>query len=447
MKDNKDSQEGGSAMAHLIEAVQPHGVAYRRGIRAGDTLIAINGEPILDEIDYQALTNRQKLDILIRRPDGTEKNVRVIKAREAPLGLQLADTLACTPYPCKNKCVFCFIDQMPPGMRKTLYVKDDDWRLSLMMGNYITLTNVDEAEFQRILKRKASPLYISIHATDPEVRVRMMKNPNARFIMERLKALSDAGLHFHCQIVLCPGYNDGDVLKKTLTDLSAMYPAAQSAALVPVGLTKFRQGLAPVKPFTRESARAVMEIAHAFQDRLLREIGTRFVFPSDEMVLIAGEELPSEEEYEGYPQLENGVGLLRKFENGLKAASEENSLAAVPRRVRIPCGTSIAPVMREWMGRYAPEGVQVAVQPIRNTFFGETVTVTGLITGGDLMEQLKDADEDEILLCGNTLRAEGDLFLDDVSLEQVRAALKPTLTVVPNTGGDLFRALLGKSEK
>ena len=205
-------------MAHEIVAVQPHGVAYRRGLRVGDSIIAINGEPILDEIDYQALTNRAKLDILVRRADGREETVRIIKARETGLGLQLADTLACTPYPCKNKCVFCFIDQMPPGMRKTLYVKDDDWRLSLMMGNYITLTNVDEQEFQRIIKRKASPLYISVHTTDPDLRVRMMKNPNARFIMERLHALADAGLHFHCQIVLCPGYNDGHALKKTLTD-------------------------------------------------------------------------------------------------------------------------------------------------------------------------------------------------------------------------------------
>ncbi len=428
----------------MIEAVQPHGVAYRRGLRAGDSIIAINGEPILDEIDYQALTNRQRLDILVRRADGKEETVRIIKAKDAPLGLRMADTLACRPYPCKNRCIFCFIDQMPPGMRKTLYVKDDDWRLSLIMGNYITLTNVNEAEFQRILRRKASPLYISVHSTDPDVRARMMSNPNARFIMDRLNALRDAGLHFHCQIVLCPGWNDGDALKKTLTDLSALYPAAQSAALVPVGLTRFRQGLAPVTPFDREKAKAVLEIARSFQEKLLKETGTRFVFPADEMYLIAGEPIPGEAEYEGYPQIENGVGLLRKFEDALREAAQANTLPAVPRRVRIPCGASIAPVMRRWVNDYGPEGVKTAVQPIRNTFFGETITVTGLITGGDLMEQLKDADEDEILLCGNTLRADGDLFLDDVSLEQVRGALKPRLTVVPNTGADLFRALLGE---
>ena len=431
-------------MAHQILGVEPHGIAYRRGIRPGDSLLSINGEPVLDEIDYQALTNRSRLDLDIIRADGTPGRVRIIKAKDAPLGLRMADTLACTPRQCKNKCVFCFIDQMPPGMRKSLYIKDDDWRLSLMMGNYITLTNVDEKEFQRILKRKASPLYISIHSTDPDLRVRMMKNPNARFIMDRLRALADAGLHFHCQIVLCPGYNDGDALRKTLTDLSAMYPAAVSAALVPVGLTKYRQGLEPLKPFDRAGAQAVMGICREFQNKLLNEIGTRFVFPADEMVLIAGEELPAEEAYEGYPQIENGVGLLRKFENSLAAAAKENTEAAVARRVRIPCGTSIAPVMERWVAQYGPAGVSVTVQPIRNTFFGETVTVTGLITGGDLISQLKDADEDEILLCGNTLREQGDKFLDDVTLEEVRAALKPRLTVVPNTGAELFRALLGK---
>ena len=435
-------------MAHLIEAAQPGGVAWRRGVRAGDTLIAINGEPILDEIDYQALTSRSRLELLIRKPDGQEKTVHIVKAREAGLGLRLADTLACTPMQCRNKCVFCFIDQMPPGMRKTLYVKDDDWRLSLMMGNYITLTNVDEQEFQRILRRKASPLYISVHTTDPDLRVKMMLNPNARFLMDRLNRLRDAGLHFHCQIVLCPGYNDGEALKKTLTDLAALWPAAQSAALVPVGLTRFRERLAPVTPFTREGAQAVMETARAFQQAFLARLGTRFVFPADELTLLAGEDIPPEEAYEHYPQLENGVGLLRKFENALAAAAAADAgLPAVPRRVLIPCGTSIAPVMEKWAAAYAPKEVKVAVQPIRNTFFGETVTVTGLITGGDLRDQLADADTDEILLCGNTLRAEGDLFLDDMSLETLRKALRPPITLVPNDGASLYRALCGADFK
>ncbi len=430
-------------MAHVIEYVQPHGVAYRRGIRAGDALIAINGEEIIDEIDYQALSSRSRLNLTILKADGQETTVRLIKAKEAPLGLRLADTLACKPRSCRNKCVFCFIDQMPPGMRKSLYVKDDDWRLSLMMGNYITLTNVDDREFDRILRRKASPLYISVHATDPDVRVKMMNNPNARLIMERLRRLSDAGLRFHCQIVLCPGYNDGDVLKKTLADLSALYPAAQSAALVPVGLTRFREHLAPLVPYDREKAKSLLDYAHGFQKHMLERAGTRFVFPSDEMYLIAGEELPPEEAYEGYPQLENGVGLLRRFENEMREAAEAGGVPALPRRVLIPCGKSIAPVMRRWIKQYGPSCVQAAVQPILNTFFGETVTVTGLITGGDLKEQLRGADAEEILLCGNTLRAEGDLFLDDMPLQELRDALKIPITVVPNDGFSLYRALCG----
>ncbi len=430
-------------MAHLIEAVQPHGVAYRRGLRAGDALISINGETIVDEIDYQALSNKSRLDIRVLKADGQEETVRIIKAKDAPLGLRLADTLACKPRPCKNKCIFCFIDQMAPGMRPSLYVKDDDWRLSLMMGNYITLTNVDDQEFARILKRKASPLYISVHATDPETRVRMMRNPAAAHLMERLNALREAGLHFHCQIVLCPGWNDGEILRKTLDDLSALYPAAQSAALVPVGLTRFREGLADVKPFDRAGAQRVMAIAREYQQRMLAAHGTRFVFPSDEMLLIAGEDIPDNAAYEEFPQIENGVGLLRKFEESLKSAAAENTKKAVPRKIRMACGASIAPVMEKWMAAYAPPGVEITVQKIRNTFFGETITVTGLLTGGDLKKQLQDAREDEILLCSNTLREEQDLFLDDMPLGELRSALKPRLTIVPNDGAALFAALLG----
>jgi len=236
------------------------------------------------------------------------------------------------------------------------------------------------------------------------------------------------------------------VLEKTLGDLAALYPAAQSAALVPVGLTKFRERLSHVEPFDQKGAKTVLDYAHAFQAQMMAKNGTRFVFPSDEMYLIAGEALPPEEAYEGYPQLENGVGLLRKFENALRDAAASIPGDAVKRRVLIPCGKSVAPVMRRWAEQYAPKGVSVTVQPIRNTFFGETVTVTGLITGGDLIRQLKDAQADEILLCGNTLRAEGDLFLDDLSLDQVRAAIPIPITVVPNTGAGLYRALLGQAE-
>ena len=430
-------------MEHSIFSVQPHGIAWRRGIRPGDTLLKMNGEEIIDHVDYQALSARQKVDLLIRTPDGEEKNVRIIKAKDAPLGMVLSDTACVSPRTCHNKCIFCFIDQMPPGMRETLYVKDDDWRFSLMMGNYVTLTNVDDQEFDRILRRKASPLYISVHATDPALRCRMMNNRFAGNILERLQRLKDHGLKFHCQVVLCPGWNDGEQLEKTLSDLYALSPNAGSVALVPVGLTRFREGLADVKPFTKETAEAVLQIADRFREKALNELGTRFVFPSDELMLMAGRELPEEEAYEGYPQIENGVGLVRKTEEALKQAAAENTQTAKPRSIVIPCGTSIAPVMAKWMEKYGPDGITVTVLPVKNTFFGETVTVTGLLTGGDLIRALKDRTEDEAILCGNTLREEGDLFLDDTSIDTLRASIPMKLTVTPNGGAHLFQALLG----
>ena len=430
-------------MEHRIEFVQPQGIAWRRGVRPGDTLLSINGEQVIDHIDYQALSSRQKVDLMIRTQGGEEKNVRIIKAKGAPLGISLSDTACVSPRTCHNKCIFCFIDQMPPGMRETLYVKDDDWRFSLMMGNYVTLTNVDDQEFDRILRRKASPLYISVHATDAALRCRMMNNRFAGNIMERLKKLHDAGLQFHCQIVLCPGWNDGEQLEKTLSDLYALAPYAKSCALVPVGLTKYREGLAEVKPFTKETAEAVLQLADRFRQKALAERGTRFVFPSDEMYLIAGREIPSEEAYEGYPQIENGVGLVRKTEEALKMAAARNDAAARPRSIVIPCGTSIAPVMEKWMKAYAPDGVQVTILPVKNNFFGHTVTVTGLLTGKDIAAALKDRPEEEALLCSNTLREEQDLFLDDSSLEELKNSIPMKLTITPNDGASLFHALLG----
>ena len=434
-------------MSHIIDGVKPRSVAARHGIRAGDELISLNGEELKDDIDYQALSSRSRVDVRIRR-NGEEKLFQLLKAREAPLGLRI-DSLRCVPRACRNKCVFCFIDQMPKGMRDTLYVKDDDWRLSLMMGNYITLTNVDDAEFDRILRRKASPLYISVHTTDPALRVKMMSNPRAAGILDRLTRLKEAGLCFHCQIVLCPGWNDGEALERTLTDLSSLWPAARSAALVPVGLTKHREGLTPLVPFDRESAGRVIAQAEAWQKTLLERLGTRFVFPADEMYCIAGLSLPEDADYEDHPQIENGVGLLRSFENALKKAREEDETPfTVPRRLMIACGTSVAPLMRVWMERYAPAGVKVTVRPVRNTFFGETVTVTGLLTGGDLAAQLSDAAEyaDELLLCENTLRAEQDRFLDDMTLAELRERLPLPLRIVPNRGDALYRFLKDPDE-
>lgn len=431
-------------LASVITHVQPGSIADRLGLKAGDRIERIACEPIIDQIDYQALTAREEFSLDVTRADGDAQTLLVRKEEWEPLGVTLDQSIVSSPRPCHNHCVFCFIDQMPPGMRRTLYVKDDDWRLSLMMGNYVTLTNVGDAEFERILRRRVSPLYISVHATDPDVRVRMMRNPRAAELMYRLRSLADHGIRFHCQVVLCPGWNDGDVLERTIRDLRSLAPAACSVALVPVGLTRFRDGLDPIAPYNAQTAAALIRQVEPLQAECLREMGTRFVFPSDEFYCLSGLPLPPDEAYEDYPQAENGVGMLRLFETDLRFAAEDAPVESTPpRRLVVACGTSIAPFMQGWCNRFAPRGTTVDVRAIRNRFFGESVTVTGLITGGDLIEQLQGVQCDEILICRSMIRNEGDLFLDDRSLEEVRGALPAPLRVVENTGEGFWRAISG----
>lgn len=434
-------------MASIITHVAPDSIAERLGLQEGDAIERIAGEEIIDQIDYQALTAQERFTIEIRRPCGKVEKIQVRKEDWEPLGVTLDQSIISKPRPCHNKCIFCFIDQMPPGMRDTLYVKDDDWRLSLMMGNFVTLTNVSDQEFNRILRRKVSPLYISVHATDPDVRTRMMRNPKAHLIMDRLRTLKEHGIRFHCQVVLCPGWNDGEVLLKTLRDLESLAPAASSVALVPVGLTKYREGLDVVAPFNKETAAALVDMIRPMQETFLKKLGTRFVFPSDEFYCLSGRPLPEDEEYEDYPQIENGVGMLRLFETDVKWAAEDFPCeVASPKKRVIACGTSVAPFLRDIIARYAPEGTQIEVRPILNRFFGESVTVTGLLTGGDLREQLQDAQCDEILICRNTIRNEGDLFLDNTSVDDLRAALPAPLRIVENTGEGFWRAITGMEE-
>lgn len=431
-------------MATTITQVTPGSIAQRIGLAAGDQIVRIAGETIIDQIDYQALTAQREFDLEVRKPDGSSHTVHVRKRDWEPLGLVLDQSIVCNPRACSNRCIFCFIDQMPPGMRNTLYVKDDDWRLSLMMGNYVTLTNVGDREFDRILRRRVSPLFISVHTTDPELRQKMLKNRHAAQIMDRLRQLKDAGIRFHCQIVLCPGWNDGAALVRTLNDLKTMMPAVQSVALVPVGLTKFREGLEHIEPYHRETAAALVEMVKPIQAAFLQEIGTRFVFPSDEFYCLSGLPLPPDEDYEHYPQLENGVGMLRMFETDLRYAVEDEPVAETPaRRLLIACGTSVASFMREMCSRYAPKGTQVEVRPIINHFFGESVTVSGLITGGDLIQQLQDAGCDHILITRSMVRNEGDLFLDNTSLQEVSDRLPAPLHLIDNSGESFWRALSG----
>lgn len=438
-------------MRHEIIGVEPHSVARRFGFRPGDELISLNGEPVLDEIDYQALIAGKRVRAEVWR-QGQTLALDVRKQEGEPLGLHFGPSMALSPRTCHNHCIFCFIAQMPPDMRKTLYVKDDDWRYSLMMGNFVTLTNVDETEFERIIRRKASPLYVSVHTTDPALRCRMMNNRFAGDIMDRLRRLTEAGIQCHCQIVVCPGWNDGAALQSTLRDLRSLAPGIRTVAMVPVGLTRFREGLEPLRCFTGgEAARLLDEIA-PFQAECRRELGTTFAFPSDEFFCLAGRAIPPEDWYEDFPQIENGVGLLRRFMSEIEEAAEFDSRfgeteTVPPRTYVIPTGSSFAPHLQLLARQYAPEGVTVRVLPVRNRFFGETVTVTGLLTGGDLLAALTaEAVEgaDEILLCSVVLRHERDLFLDDMTLDTFTARAPLPVRLTDNDGQAFYDALRGR---
>ena len=430
-------------LAIRIQSVNRSSPAARAGIQPGERVLRINGEPVLDEIDYQALSSAGRIHLDLLDPDGRERSVFLHKKSWEALGLCLDEREALKPKPCRNHCVFCFIDQMPRGMRPSLYVKDDDWRLSMMMGNYVTLTNVDDAEFDRILRRKASPLYISVHATDPEVRIRMLRNPAAGRLMDQLRALKDHGLKFHCQIVLCPGINDGPVLDRTLHDLASLLPSVLSLAIVPLGVTAYRQHLEQLELFTPASAAALLDQVRPYQQWFLKTHGTRLIFPSDEFYCLSGRPLPPEEEYEDYGQIEDGVGMLRLLERQCAEAFERLSLPPDPpaRRLLIPTGVSAAPFIRELADRYRPDRVRVDVLPVTNHFFGETITVTGLLVGADLIRAARGRDADEICISATMLREQSDRFLDNMRLTEAEEQIGVPIRVVENNGEAFIRAL------
>ena len=416
-----------------VVGIDPGSIAEELGVQSGDSLLSIDGKPVLDVVDYEFLCAEERLTLVFSRGD-EQYEALVEKDAYETLGLQFESGLMSSVRACKNHCVFCFIDQMPKGGRSTLQFKDDDWRMSFIMGNYITLTNVDETEFQRILDRRVSPLFISVHATDPAVRVNMMRNPSAGLLSERLSKLRDANLRFHCQIVCCPGINDGEVLDKTLQDLAAFMPAAQSVAVVPVGLTKYREGLSPLRIFTQEEAKQVLLQVRAFADICKRKTGTAFVFAADELILAAGEELPEYEEYEDFPQIENGVGLLRLFEHEFIEGLAEQR----PLKKRFPFDAAGGMLAHEFMkqlyfklGRY---GADCELHAIRNDYFGPTITVGGLVTGQDLLAQLQGRLKTKFLLLPhNMLREREDVFLDGMTTEELAESLG--VRVVPVRGG------------
>ncbi|MCL2695609.1 MAG: DUF512 domain-containing protein [Clostridiales bacterium] len=425
-----------------IIAATPRSPAAQADVRQGETLLAINGEPVLDLVDYLALTAEENLTLTLADKSGRTREINLCKDEAEPLGLTFETSLMSPPRTCRNRCRFCFIDQMPKGARSSLRVKDDDWRLSFIMGNYISLTNVDDAEFARILRRRVCPLFVSVHATDGAVRAELMGNPDAAKLMERLTALKQAGLTFHAQIVLCPRLNDGPVLAQTLADLSALRPACLSVAIVPVGLTKFRDGLYPLRPWTAGESGEVI-------DSVDEELGARneelkgFIFLADEWYLVANHPLPPYEHYGDFPQIENGVGLLRLFEEEfLSALADGSSSFLTPHSsFSVAGGTLAAPFFADLLRRAELPIRQYAIE---NRYFGGNVHVTGLITGGDLLAQLAGKPLGKALLLPTNMLREGeDIFLDGMTLPQLSERLNVPIKTFSN--GEEFVKVISKA--
>ena len=430
-----------------ITAVERRSRAAKAKIQPGDQLLAINGQEIMDVLDYRFYLAEERVELSLSR-DGKPYSVTIKKGEYDDIGLGFETPLMDQKQSCRNKCVFCFIDQLPPGMRETLYFKDDDARLSFLHGNYITLTNLTDRDVERIIRMHITPINISVHTTNPTLRVEMMKNKHAGESLAHLYRLAEAGVEIHGQIVLCRGINDGAELDRTLRDLAALYPAVSSVSIVPAGLTRYREGLHPLTMFTAAESGAVIDQVEAVARPLYEKNGSRVFFCADELYLSAGRELPCEEFYEGYPQLENGVGMITSLRTEFADWAAYDAAGGECRRtVSIATGVAAYPLMCEIAYRMesAFSGLSVRVYEIKNHFFGETITVAGLLTAGDIIDQLQGCELGQALLLPcNLLRAEGDLFLDGLTPQAVEEALGVAIRFVENDGAALAAAILGE---
>ncbi|HWJ03196.1 MAG TPA: DUF512 domain-containing protein, partial [Verrucomicrobiae bacterium] len=384
----------------IIAQVRPGSLAEELELGPGDKITSINGQGVMDLVDFHFLTSDDFLEVEVTKADGEEWVLEVDKEPEEDFGVQFVAVSAQGIKHCRNKCLFCFVDQMPPNMRQTLYDKDDDYRLSLTQGSFITLTNLSEQELNRIVSLHLSPLYVSVHATDPQVREKLLRNPNAGMIMHQLQVLAEAGTVIHTQIVLVPGINDGEVLAKSISDLRSLWPQVQSVAVVPVGLTGFRERLAPLSKFHRDHARKVIEAGQAWQEKFRRERGVSFLYFSDEFYVEAGVEFPPGEHYDDYSQLENGVGLSRLFLDEIEAYLPQLPKEIQPRQVNLVTGVSAGAIMRTLSERIcgAVKGLEITVHVLENSFFGSSVTVAGLLTGQDIIAGLNAVTAEEVLI-------------------------------------------------
>lgn len=430
---------------HVISKVISGSIAEELGLEKGDVLLEINQKPVEDVFDYHYLMNEEYVELLIRKADGEEWILEVEKEYEEDLGAEFENGLMDEYRSCSNRCIFCFIDQMPKGMRETLYFKDDDSRLSFLQGNYVTLTNMTDHDLDRIIEYHLEPINISFQTTNPELRCQMLHNRFAGKALQKAARLYEAGITMNGQIVLCKGINDGAELERSLRDLSAYFPVLQSISVVPVGLTKYREGLYPLQAFQSEDARKVLELIERWQKKMWEEHRSHFVHASDEWYILAGRPIPEEERYDGYPQLENGVGMLRLLEEEIKEGLELRQGDGRKIKVSIATGQMAAPFLREQTLRVKEKYpcADIQVYSIRNEFFGEQVTVAGLLTGQDLCRQLKGKDLGEkLLLSCNMFRSGEEVFLDDMTVGELSEALQVPVVVADSGGGDFLEAVL-----
>lgn len=433
---------------HVIASVEPDSIAAELELEPGDILLEINGHKIEDAFDYHYLMNEEYVELLIRKANGEEWELEIEKEFEEDLGVVFENGMMDDYRHCTNKCIFCFIDQMPPGMRETLYFKDDDTRLSFLQGNYVTLTNLSEHDVERIIRYKLSPINISFQTMNPELRCKMLHNRFAGDALKIVDRLAEAGIVMNGQIVLCKNWNDGEELERSLRELYRYVPGLQSVSVVPVGLSKFRDGLEPLEPFQKEDARQVLRQIEKWQEKAYAEHGIHFIHASDEWYLLAEEELPKEESYDGYLQLENGVGMMRLLDTEFQQALEEKEGDSVLRKISIATGKLAAPFISGLMEKLTAKytGTEVVVYEITNEFFGEMITVAGLITGQDLKKQLKDQPLGEkLLLPCHMLRSGEDVFLDDVTVSELSEYLQVPIEIVDSEGSALLEHILGNS--
>lgn len=443
---------------HIIKAVEPGSIAEELELSAGDVLLAINNQEIEDVFDYRCMIKDEYLEVLIRKADGEEWLLEVDKEYDDDLGIEFENELMSEYRSCTNKCIFCFIDQMPPGMRETLYFKDDDSRLSFMQGNYITLTNMKDKDIDRIIRLHLAPINISVQTTNPELRCKMLTNRFAGEKLKYIKKLYEHQIEMNGQIVCCKGVNDGAELARSIEDLMQYLPYMRSVSVVPAGLTKYREGLYPLELFTKEEACQIIDLIEGYQKKCFEEYGLHFIHASDEWYITAEREFPEEERYDGYIQLENGVGMMRllrtEFDEALGQLKNSGRYTELKeklhRTVTIATGKLAYPMLKSFAEQLMQEfaGLRINVFPIRNDFFGETITVSGLVTGQDLIKQLKEKQEegldlgDSLIIPSNMLRTGEKVFLDDVVTADVEVALGVRIVVNGPTGKDFLEAVL-----